>query len=65
LKLESDFKLIDDFAAINNPVYPGYKTILYWAIVGTILGSGLGFLIFLLAPAKTKMTETEISNSAV
>lgn len=62
MKLDRDFKLIDGFSAINLPVYPRLRHIIFWMVVGLIIGSGLGFLAFMLAPSKKITEQTETSS---
>jgi hypothetical protein len=52
LKLDSDFKIIDDFSAIPQPAFPRVRGIIYFSFYGFVLGSIIAFFLVVFLPKK-------------
>ena len=54
LRLDSDFKIIDDFSAVSIPVFPRLTNIIIYSFNGFILGSIIAFFLVFIFPKKKK-----------
>ena len=54
LRLENNFKVINNFSAINKPIFPRIRHIIFYSLKGLILGSIISFFLALIFPKKTK-----------